>query len=118
MYSRIINPSNQKSVRVNSVLGKRILRNYINMLVGGSDTDTPVEEEAGAAGPTSLSSPRSEVDGSDTAATPVEEDDGDEYDEDGTWRDPLENLIVAETDGTERRTLEDDELEYMEHGWK
>lgn len=73
MYSRIINPSNQKSVRVNSVLGKRILRNYINMLVGGSDTDTPVEE-----------------------------DDGDEYGEDGTWRDPLEK----------------DEVAYRSHDWE
>lgn len=48
MYSRIINPSNQKSVRVNSVLGKRILRKYLSVLVGGSDA-------AAAAGPTSPS---------------------------------------------------------------
>jgi len=82
MYSRIINPSNQKNVRVNSVLGKRILRNYINMLVGGSDTAAIVPET------------------------------------DVMWRDPLKDLFVAETDGTERKTLEEDELEYMKHDWK
>ena len=36
MYTKIINPITNKSVSINTLLGKNILRHYINFLTGGN----------------------------------------------------------------------------------
>ena len=37
MYSKIVNPLNGEHVIINSILGKKILRDYLNVLIGGSE---------------------------------------------------------------------------------
>lgn len=42
MYSKIVNPTTGRKVLVNSRLGKKILRQYLEILTGGAGPDGAV----------------------------------------------------------------------------
>jgi len=44
MYRKIVNPETGRKVNINGIIGKRVLRNYIN-LIGGSDNQPENEDE-------------------------------------------------------------------------
>ena len=43
MYNKIINPQTNKSVNINSVVGKSILKKYLHILLGGSRSLIPIQ---------------------------------------------------------------------------